>query len=142
MADRKEAFDRDIKDQLDPELDAALAKYAAVAPRAGLEERVLANLQSRSTKDSRFAPSFWYAAGVLAVVVIALALAWRSSLHHALPIATHPPTAAPNLIQSGSQGVTEVGTNGALPHSLKPPVKHGKPGTHATTVAAANPKLE
>jgi hypothetical protein len=32
-------------DEFDRMLDAALAKYAAVEPRTGLEERVLANLR-------------------------------------------------------------------------------------------------
>ncbi len=40
-------------DELDRMLDAALAKYAAAEPRAGLEARVLANLRARDAGDQR-----------------------------------------------------------------------------------------
>ncbi len=72
MADRKQ-------DELDRMLDAALAKYAAVEPRTGLEDRILANLRAERTRVPDRAWWRWSVAGALAaVVVVALALAWRS----------------------------------------------------------------
>ena len=38
------------QDEFDRMLDAALAKYAAVEPRTGLEERVLANLRAEQAR--------------------------------------------------------------------------------------------
>jgi hypothetical protein len=38
-------------DNFDRELDAALAKYAAVEPRSGMEQRILANLQGQENHD-------------------------------------------------------------------------------------------
>ena len=66
-------------DAFDRELDAALTKFAAVEPRAGLEERVLANLR---TERARAAEHSWWrwpaAAALAAVIVVALSVAWRS----------------------------------------------------------------
>ena len=67
-------------DELDGALDAALAKYAAVEPRGGLEGRILANLQAQpSAIDNRSWQRWTFAAAALALVVFALALAWRST---------------------------------------------------------------
>ena len=64
--------------ELDSALDAALAKYAAVEPRAGLEDRVLANLRIEQARMPVRAWWRWSVAGALAAVVfVALALAWR-----------------------------------------------------------------
>jgi hypothetical protein len=143
MADRKEALRQGIQqDHFDRELDAALAKYAAVEPRLGLEERVLASLQAVHIADSRATRWLWCAAGALAVVIVALALVWRSSTLHAPRIATHHGTGAPSVIPSGSPGITEVGTNGAHSHPFQPSARHGKRPMHATATAAANPKLD
>jgi len=61
-------------------LDRALRRYAAVEPRIGLEERLLANLRARQ----KHAPAGvgwqwrWAAgAGAVAVLVLALSLTWR-----------------------------------------------------------------
>ena len=85
MTDRKQ-------DELDRALDAALAKYAAVEPRAGLEDRVLANLQAERAQVPDRAWWQWGVAGALAaVVVIALALAWRSGKPSRPVVARHSP---------------------------------------------------
>ena len=70
-------------DELDSTLDAALTKYATVEPRAGLEDRILANLRA---EQARVLDRAWWqvhfmacsAAALAVVVVMALALAWRS----------------------------------------------------------------
>lgn len=67
------------RDKLDRELDAALAKYAAAEPRAGLEQRVLAGL--RAERERRAARVWWQtpvvAALATALVLVVAVLAWR-----------------------------------------------------------------
>src|ERR1700752_2908168 len=75
VGNAREAGDQEA----DRVLDAALAKYAAVEPRAGLDERILANLRAEQTRTSNRAGWRWgLAAAVIAVLVVALSLAWRS----------------------------------------------------------------
>lgn len=67
--------DRDV----DRELEAALAKYAAVEPCAGLEQRVLASLRAHRERKAvwgwrRPAPAL---ATLAAVAVVATLLGWR-----------------------------------------------------------------
>jgi len=84
-------------DALDRELDAALAKYAAVEPRAGLEERVLANLRARGEHAPARGWWRWAVAGALAaVVVIAVALALRSGKPAQRQVTNQPPSAKPS----------------------------------------------
>jgi hypothetical protein len=82
---------------LDVALDAALAKYSAVEPRAGLEERVLAHMREEQT---RYAERGWwrwgFAAAVVAIFVVAVALAWRSGKTSQLVIANRPSVLAPS----------------------------------------------
>ena len=56
-------------DELDDALDAALAKYAAVEPRAGLEGRILAKLRTASEPAPDRA---WWHWGVIATVAAVL----------------------------------------------------------------------
>ena|SRR5690348_1091049 len=57
---------------IEGELDAALARYAAVEPRGGLEQRVLANLRARRTRATRFTWERWVAALFAAASLAAL----------------------------------------------------------------------
>ena len=57
-------------DDLGHDLDAVLAKYAAAEPRAGLEERILANLRAEQTHGPDRTWWRWAIAGALAVVVV------------------------------------------------------------------------
>lgn len=71
---------RSEDDAIDLALDAALGKYAAVEPRVGLEQRVLAQLQSESARLSNRSWWQWSAIGAsAALLVIVGALAWRSN---------------------------------------------------------------
>jgi len=60
---------------IEGELDAALARYAAVERREGLEQRVLANLRLENARTARCAWGRWIAAGV-AVASLAVLLIW------------------------------------------------------------------
>jgi hypothetical protein len=66
-------------DRLDRELDAALAKYAAAEPRAGLEQRVLATV--RAERERRTAAVWWrwpaMTALAASLIVVAATLASR-----------------------------------------------------------------
>lgn len=125
MADGKQ-------NELDRELDAALAKYTAVDPRVGLEQRVLAALRA----DQAVREQLWWrwivAGALAAVVVVALAVAWRSGRPHAPVIANHHPPATPSVQQSG----TRIASNsGAI---RRAPVRRSQPKVDK----AANPKLD
>ena len=134
------------RDSLDRELDAALAKYAAVEPRTGLEERLLANL--RAEREHAPDRAWWrwsvVSAVMLAAVVIVVTLAWKPSTQRAPVIADHPLTATPGVKQPGpgptvaSKGPAS-GDNSPAPRPTIKPVMHR---THSVAVAEAHPKLD
>jgi len=104
-------------DELDRMLDAALAKYAAVRPPAGLEERVLAHLRAEPLRPHRYGWLQWALPVAVAVIAVVAVLAWRPSRvpHHL--VANHPPITIP-----------------------QPSTQEAKPAPHATIeVAAAKP---
>src|SRR5690348_2180581 len=68
---------------IEGELDAALARYAAVEPRDGLEQRVFASLQVQHTRASRIGWQHWIALGFAAASLAALAI-WAGGRHSAL----------------------------------------------------------
>ena len=57
---------------IEGELDAALARYAAVEPRGGFEQRVLSNLREQPPVATRFSWARWVAAGLAAASLAAL----------------------------------------------------------------------
>jgi hypothetical protein len=68
---------------LDRQLDAALAEFAVIEPRVGLEERVLANLRVQCAQAPAHAWFGWAAAAALAVVIILVAsLLWSARKPH------------------------------------------------------------
>ena len=129
-------------DDLDRALDAALAKYSAVEPRVGLEERILANLRAEQAKPP--ARSWWFrgAAAALAAVVIvtATALLWKSGRPSHPAVAGHPSitTPAPERRVQTASNPTE---NMVRPqHGARIP----RAGAHhsQSVSAAAAPKLD
>lgn len=108
------------RDPLGRELDAALAKYAAVEPRAGIEQRILASLRAEQ-KQSSVRPWWgWPAVAALAVVVVALLLVVKvekpaSNLTaHQSPTATLPAKgktlAGVGNLRGAASPATELGT--------------------------------
>ncbi len=126
-------------DDLDRVLDAALAKYAAVDPRAGLEERVLAHVRTEAQSPRRLWLQWGLAAGVAVVVLVAV-LVWRSSRvpHHV--IANHPAiTIQRPSIEDGHSAPHATGEVAIVKHaSTRKPAVH--PVIAATAIA--HPKLE
>lgn len=147
MADENRNHNRQASepDPLDRELDAALAKYAAVEPRVGLEERVLAHLRA---KRERVPDRVWWrwsvfaAVGLVAVVVVTVTLVLRTNPRHAPAIANHPSAIAP----SGQKPEQRIATNGVAkePRSqtLRPAAKHVLRRTQPAVIAQAAPKLD
>lgn len=132
-------------DELGRELDAALAKYAAVEPRQGLEERVLANLRAEQAQVPDRAWWQWSvipAAAVAAVVVVALALAWRSGQPSHPVVASDPaaPTQAPK--EPATQVVSIGAGNGVRPREHAAIPRTAANTSHRNQFVAANPKLD
>jgi hypothetical protein len=83
-------------DALDRKLDSALASYAAVEPRAGLAERILANLNAQSQQSVGRRWWMWGLAGAFAAILImAVTLAWKSHGSAKPEIANHPAVKVP-----------------------------------------------
>ena len=82
---------QDENSERDRELDAALARYAAVEPRAGLEQRVLANLRAEQHLHAARGWRGWWALAALAVAcsiaVISTSLLTKSKVFN---LATAP----------------------------------------------------
>jgi hypothetical protein len=98
-------------DGFDRELDAALARYVAVEPRTGLEERVLSNL---CAERQRSIPNSWWqwpaVAAFTALLLITGFVAWQSTWRSPRPVqnvANHSlmiPTIANEGVPSAPQG--------------------------------------
>jgi hypothetical protein len=122
-------------DPLDAGLDAALANDAAVEPRAGLEERVLANLRAQRARAPE--RSWWRWGFAAAILVIGAALAWRTAKpsHPVLvnrPAETQP--AATQASQTANAGAEVV------PVSVPPMRKQSR--RPISTKLATDPRLE
>jgi len=133
----------DIDHEADRELDAALAKYAAVDPRAGLEERVLANLRVEQERVPNHAWWSWSVAVALAAVVVAaLIVGWRSGKSSPPVIVNHPSPLAPGA----NEPRTKVAANGGA-NQVRPAGQGSKRAAtvlrpQPTVVASVIPKLD
>jgi len=130
------------QDNLDRELDAALARYAAVEPRPGLEERVLANLRSAPASEAP-GHNWWkwsVVAAVAAVIVVAIAMAWRSGRPSNPSVARHSSTATQPEHQPPTQFVSKGLENNGHSRSLQ--MRRKRPRSHPPIVAAVAPKLD
>jgi hypothetical protein len=131
-------------DRFDRELDEVLAKYAAVEPRAGLEERILANL--RASPEHAPVRGWWRWPGIVAfaavVIVVALSLVWRSG-PRLNKEAAHPSPAIQDDVTSGTQVAAHGGSNPVRPMrstAVSKATTHTAPRSPA--VAAAAPHME
>jgi hypothetical protein len=129
-------------DKLIRMLDAELNAYTAVEPRAGLEERILANLAREQTDVAARAWWQWsVAAAVAAVIIVAGSLAWRSEREPALVISHHSPVnlhaseEKPNSLRADRRRAPNATSRHG---SLRRAARQVAPGTEV----AANPKLD
>lgn len=125
-------------DALDRELDAALARYAAVEPRAGLETRVLAHLQAERERSSAHAAWEWpqVTALVAAVVIVVAMSVWI--LRKPTQAVRHLPATQKNT-QVGENSGTATGRPPTLVATRK---TSGHGPHHVQRVVTAVPKLE
>ena len=123
----------------DDQLDSALAKYSAVEPRPGIEDRILANLKSQQTTASGVA--WWRWAGALAAaLLLTILVLWRVEKHDPQRIVRHP-------AGSQEQIPAHVVSNGTLGTQARPVaqmmVNRGRKRTSTRPeFAAAGPKLD
>jgi len=131
-------------DLLDRQLDAALSNYAAVEPRTGLEQRILANLRAEREHAALQPWWQWPAAGALmAGILLTAFIAWRSEKQVQNIAAQSAPTTVKTTWQPAMQETNHSGS--ALIRS-----RHsgsGKQrGRHATSrplpVEVSAPKLD
>jgi hypothetical protein len=126
---------------LDCTLDAALEKYAAVEPRTGLEDRILANL--RAAQEETPVRSWWRwqaVAALTALVIIVAAVALRSGRPSHPEIAKHPPATEAPLRQTTVVASSGAG-NTVHPQTRRMIAKVVSPTRPAAAVAAV-PKLD
>lgn len=121
-------------DELDRALDAALAKYALVEPRVGMADRILATL---SAQQADLAERAWWRWGfaVAAVVVIAAALAWKTT-QPLRPVAVNRPA-----IQNQEVPKAEA-KNAKSGASVRHSQTHARIRRPSSTMVAARPKLD
>ncbi len=127
-------------DFLDREIDAALAKFAAVEPRSGLENRILANLSAQQQRSARQTSWQWVAVGAAATLALVLALS-LSSRHRELVRTANPVTQ-----ESGKQRQEELNGRTESEPAIKRPgstaaLLRNRPH-HATVVATGAPRLQ
>jgi hypothetical protein len=130
-------------DSLDRELDAAVAKYAAVEPRTGLEERILANLRAERERSATNSWWRWSAVAALsALFLVTGVFAWQSrrpaqniAAHVLITSQTNAYDGTPNAPQDGVAAFPSRKTGAG--RQLKTPSR----GTPAPVLASA-PKLE
>jgi hypothetical protein len=131
-------------DGLDRVLDTALAKYTAVEPRAGLDERVLAGLCARQAEAPQRTWWRWGLAGALAAIFIAaLLMGVKSNKPSPQQTATHPPIHEPSPNARQAPVMAENRPQTARPTVVPTRSAHPRPtAVHSTAAAKANPKLD
>jgi hypothetical protein len=129
---------------LDRELDAALAKLVAVEPRAGLEDRILANLRANREPAAGHLEWRWPAiAALAAVIVVAIFVAWKAGKPVQNITIQQPPATMQTNEHAGTQVANRGGSGSIRPHGAAPG-KQPKPHaiSYSATVVNPAPKLE
>ena len=122
--------------ELDRMLNTGLASYAAVEPRAGLNDRILANLRMQQAQP----PSRWWqwslAAGLAAVIAVTITLWWRVQTP-VPPVVSRPTVTKPYGVNS----MPQLARQGSGPLEPEKSRRTGQ-GHRIAPVLAAEPKLD
>ncbi len=136
-ANHKPGGDQDQTRELDGLLDAALAKYSAVEPRVGLEDRILAHLHSEPIRPQH-AWLQWGLVGAVAAIAVVAILAWRSTPSPHRVTANHSAAIQPPSIR-----VTKPVPDAADETTLKAASLRRPNASHTpTSRRTAHPKLD
>jgi len=139
MSDDTNKFAMTKREPLDDQIDAALAKYAAVEPRAGLERRILAHLRTQGKTSASMV--WWPWAGVVAAAILVAALLfWTLERPGDERIVRHQPS-----VQQGTQ--PQLAAHPALPtvgrRAVRAWVRRSRRHiARETTTIAVEPKLD
>ncbi len=131
--------DKIENDTLDRQLDAALAKYATVEPRAGLEGRILANLGAQRATSGAKGWWRWASVGAVALLMLVLGVALLRRTERAAIVTT-----GDHVVQQSQEIQTAHSLIGpALPAKPVASVRTGKarPPHHTTPVVATAARM-
>jgi hypothetical protein len=120
-------------------LDTALAKYSAVEPRVGLEDRILTNLLTEQEQSPVHAWWKWGLAAIAAIAVVALAMTFRWQRPSRLIVVQRTPVETPNSTNRKTQVANREATPQPKHPAILPTRKH-----HASPAVAleATPALK
>ena len=126
-----------VEDHLDRVLDAALAEYGTVAPRSGIEERILASLRARETKRHGAWWQWSFAALAAMTLMVVVGLAWQRSRTSTPPIVNRRPAPLELVPQK-----KEVATHDTLDNPRQKSRRRVVRASPEQIVVAAAPKLD
>jgi hypothetical protein len=130
-------FESTKRTPLDKQLDAALAKYSSVEPRAGLEQRILANLKAQEVPRSHL--SWWRWAIPLAGAFLVISFfIWKVQRHRPEQVVGRPTTAG-QQVKVATNSTVQVADH---PRAGKTPIRTKRHKPTAISVAPTAPKLE
>jgi hypothetical protein len=128
-------------DGLDRQLDAALAKYVAVEPRTGLEERVLANIRAQRERSAMKSWWRWPAVAALTVLLVVAIFVTSRSSRPAPNVATDPSATHQTIAHDGRSAVkTPVPSDRSRRGSDSQ--RRSSPRRHPAPVFASAPRLD
>jgi hypothetical protein len=129
--------------QFECELNAALAKYSAVEPRTGLEERILANVRAERAQTSNRSWWTWGFAAALATVIVVAAFVWRSGKPSPVITTKHPPTPAHRVDKPAANVVVShhASHEGTLRGSNHVQITAGR-DAHSNSARQTQPRLD
>jgi hypothetical protein len=128
-------------DELDRHLDAALAKYAAVGPRAGLEDRILVNLRNAQEKGPNLAWWQWGAMAAFAIVLMVGIALGRRPGKPGSDTGRHSPWAPRPDVHQNMQVANGVESS-LRPEIPIPARNNGRRLSHSAAAVAQYPKLD
>ncbi|MGA8213440.1 MAG: hypothetical protein WB799_07585 [Candidatus Sulfotelmatobacter sp.] len=138
---QEEANRRDLEnDMLNRELDAALAKFAAVEPRTGLEERVLATLRAEQERTPISSRWRWPVVATLAAIVVSVSFVWRSE--KLLRNTAAHSAATMSLGRAGTPVANNDGSGPLTSHAVSGKRLKSHAASNPAPVLAVAPKLD